>query len=379
MLGEEARKAIIQMIEVIFGHIVEGLFYLLANDRGRRQLLLLITSITTLVFSVSILKELISIIFTYIICAISMPRLVREWGTSGFLQKSNKSDFSAIILRREEKERVHSICGKIKRGRQRKAPLQNILIHGKTGTGKSMIARAIAEESELPFAIMSGADIAPLDNLGPVELNNVLSWAQRQRNGGIVIIDEAESALGRRIRQKSKSLVTEMHKGTQNASSSSRDALNTFLSMTGDAYGKIMIILTTSNPSELDDAVLDRCDDILHCNLPQIPERVEILTNEFKKAFCPAEDNDNPQCSIKKQNHQYLHYDNSFNVEAELDALAKDDRTNGCSGRELTKLIRALQNDMFIRNETLSKELWKREINQICDMMNKKKKLNGLK
>ena len=364
------------MIEIIFGHIVEGAFYLITNEKGRKQMFVTIISIIALAFSIAIFKELITIVFNCIIRTISMPRLVREWGSGGLNGKSFHSNLHSIVLREEEMRRIQMICDKMRKGRPLKAPLQNILIHGKTGTGKSMIARSIAKESGLPFAIMSGADIAPLEHLGPTELNNVLCWAQRQRNGGIVIIDEAESALGRRIRASHRSLPVEVNANQSNSTfSSSRDALNVFLSMTGDACGKIMIILTTSNPCALDDAVLDRCDEILHCDLPQEAERTKILTNEFKNVFT-KKDESVDESHTQNVNKYNISFDEAFIIDAQIHKVAGDDMTNGFSGRELTKIIRAVEHEMFLKNETLDGKHWLKEVSRICVMMKNKKDLS---
>ena len=80
LLGKEARLALIQMIEVIFNHIVEGLLHLLTNEEGQCQVIMIIFAGTSLVFAISFSKEMIAIIFNAIIRIFSMPRLVREWG-----------------------------------------------------------------------------------------------------------------------------------------------------------------------------------------------------------------------------------------------------------------------------------------------------------
>ena len=55
--------------------------------------------------------------------------------------------------------------------------------------------------------------------------------------------------------------------------------------MTGESGGNMMIILTASKPSSLDEAVLDRCDEMIHCELPTSMERVRILTKEMNRIF----------------------------------------------------------------------------------------------
>ena len=378
LLGEEARTTLVQMIEVIFGHIVDGLMHLLTKEEGRQQVSMIIIAATALVFTISFSKEIIGIIFNSIIRMFSMPRLVREWGCTSSQSKKRTVQLSDIILPEEDKKRVINLCRTINKGRSRQAPLRNVVIYGDTGTGKSLIARAIAESAlGVPFAVMSGADIAPLDHLGPSELRNVLSWANNQRNGGILIIDEAESALGKRMRQQETSKLDISDTAT---SSPARDALNVFLSMTGESGGNIMIILTTSNPYALDEAVLDRCDEMIYCESPSTKERVGILNNELKKRFHVAKGiKDNNQSQISKllfKKKKYLTFDKSFRIEDALEQLSQDAMTLGFSGRELSKIIRAVETAVYSSgDDILTNDIWNAVVNDMCVVIKGKKKL----
>ena len=42
------------------------------------------------------------------------------------------------------------------------APLRNFLFYGPPGTGKTLFAKKLALNSGLDYAIMTGADVAPL-------------------------------------------------------------------------------------------------------------------------------------------------------------------------------------------------------------------------
>lgn len=384
LLGEESRIAIVQMVEIIFGHIVHGFVYLLTEGEGRNQALMIAVAASILVFSISICNELIIIAFNTIIRMISKPRLVREWGNIVWTCRP-RTKISDVIISKEERERVAELCRSIDKGTSRRAPSRNILVYGQTGTGKSMIARAIAESAKsMPYAVMSGADIAPLKHLGPSELRNVLTWANRQRNGGIIIIDEAESALGRRVREQK---LPQLDRKNENVLSTARDALNVFLTLTGDTDGKAMIILTTSNPGSLDEAVLDRCDEMIHCRSPTEIERMEILTKEMRRRFfletvdytVPNDDvKRGGSFQIKSHTRKCFALDPSFNVAVALNHLSKDEQTMGFSGRELCKIIRAVESALYSSEDCiLTFDLWNRVVNDASSSIRGKKTLRS--
>eukprot|EP00578_Thalassiosira_sp_NH16_P003761 CAMPEP_0181138808 /NCGR_PEP_ID=MMETSP1071-20121207/34442_1 /TAXON_ID=35127 /ORGANISM="Thalassiosira sp., Strain NH16" /LENGTH=215 /DNA_ID=CAMNT_0023225665 /DNA_START=239 /DNA_END=883 /DNA_ORIENTATION=+ len=212
-----------------------------------------------LVFVVSTLKEMITLGCICILRFFTAPRLVREYGNlrANWLGKHTQEE-NEIVLPQSIKERTDMIVAVASAASKMRFPLRSVLIHGPPGSGKSMIAKAIAQSiPSLPYALMSGADVYPMGSQGPAELRRLLTWASKKRCGGIIIIDEAESALGSREKtgqdKTGSDGVLECGK-TASSSEFSRDCLNCLLSMTG-SFGNIMLVLTTSNPSELDEAV----------------------------------------------------------------------------------------------------------------------------
>jgi SpoVK/Ycf46/Vps4 family AAA+-type ATPase len=209
---------------------------------------------------------------------------------------------------------------------------------------------------------------SPPGSQGPAELRRLLTWASKKRNGGIIIIDQAESALGSRARVESDKLGDNKVLGDRSASRRySRDCLNVLLSMTG-TFGNIMLILTTSNPSKLDEAVLDRMDEIIYLPLPSALERSILLRNKFFGYF---ELLDNVDEHKKRLSRNKLLSSSctastkapfAVNFDAENCVFDLAVKTRGLSGRELEKIILGV---MFKTHASVSgildMELWKKE------------------
>ena len=152
----------------------------------------------------------------------------------------------------------------------------------------------------------------------------------------------------------------------------SRDCLNVLLSMTG-TFGNIMLILTTSNPSELDEAVLDRMDEVIYLPLPSVSERNMLLSNQF---FCRFKGLDNAgddnrssgikllsKLSISSAKAQFAL---PFDAERYIFDLAV--KTRGLSGRELEKIIQGvLYKTHASESGVLDINVWRRETNALLE------------
>ncbi len=384
--GEEASKTMLKMIEAVFRHFIQGLGYIVFEKTGQYQAMMFIATSSLLALSISLGKEAIQLVFSLLIRSISMPRLVREWGRAGGrcvdIRKVNYSVENDVVLKMEVKEQIDDICNVVNMGRKRNAPLRNILLHGGVGTGKSITARAIAESCKLPYAIMSGADIAPLGSQGPSELRRVLAWANSRRDGGVLIIDEAESALGRRLRDTDDSpMAKEKEHYTKSASSFARDALNIFLGMTGETGGKLMLILTSSNPSSLDSAVLDRCDHVIFCSLPSKEERERIVMMELNKRFSTQPLHPGlfrlPKLLIRS--NPPLNYGRDFDITSAIHTLSEDKMTDAFSGRDLSTIVRAVEAATYSSDDcTLTLEIWDRAVCEASESIKIKKSLKSV-
>lgn len=95
----------------------------------------------------------------------------------------------------------------------RGAPLPHVLIHGATGSGKTMLARRLVKICGLNTVAVSGGDVGPLGASASSELSRLMRWAgaregdvitprrKGKRLGGsgvALVMDEAEAALSDR-------------------------------------------------------------------------------------------------------------------------------------------------------------------------------------
>ena len=133
--------------------------------------------------------------------------------------------------------------------------------------------------------------------------------------------------------------------------------------MTG-SFGNIMLVLTSSNPNDLDEAVLDRMDEIIHLPLPSSDERCRLLRNQFFLKF-RRQDESEPSLFLSLmpkfgRSATKARYANNFDVENCIIDLAA--KTHGLSGRELEKMMQGVLYKTFASDTgVLDILLWRRE------------------
>jgi ATPase family AAA domain-containing protein 3A/B len=108
------------------------------------------------------------------------------------------------------------------------------MFYGPPGTGKTLFAKKLAMKSGLEYAVMVGSDIAPLGPLAVRELNNLFDWAEKQSNGMILFIDEADAFL----RNRKHSDMSEYMRHT----------INSFLYRTGSPSERVIVVMATNSP-----------------------------------------------------------------------------------------------------------------------------------
>jgi cell division protease FtsH len=177
-----------------------------------------------------------------------------------------KEEVQELVDFLRDPSKFQKLGGKIPRG---------ILMVGSPGTGKTLLARAIAGEAKVPFFTISGSDFVEMFvGVGASRVRDMFEQAKRQ-SPCIVFIDEID-AVGR-------------HRGAGlgGGHDEREQTLNQLLvEMDGfEANEGIIIIAATNRPDVLDPALLrpGRFDRQVVVPLPDIKGREQILNVHVRK------------------------------------------------------------------------------------------------
>ena len=170
-----------------------------------------------------------------------------------------KAELKEIVEFLKEPKRFTEMGAKIPKG---------VLLYGKPGTGKTLIAKAIAGEADVPFISMSGSEfIEMFAGLGASRVRKLFEKA-RKISPCIVFIDEIDAIGSRRT-------------SNSGAETENNQTLNQLLvEMDGFSSEETIIVLAATNrPEMLDKALLrpGRFDRQITIPVPDLKGRLEIL------------------------------------------------------------------------------------------------------
>ena len=184
----------------------------------------------------------------------------------------DKITFNDVAGLDEEKAEMLEIVEFLKRPEQytkmgAKTP-RGVLLCGKPGTGKTLIAKAIAGEANVPFISMSGSEFVEMfAGLGASRVRKLFEKAKKV-SPCIIFIDEIDAIGSRRA-------------SSNGADTENNQTLNQLLvEMDGfDSDESIIVIAATNRPEMLDEALLrpGRFDRTITIALPDLRGREEIL------------------------------------------------------------------------------------------------------
>lgn len=358
---EAQRVRLLQGIKMTFGLVANGMVNYLSSPHQ-------IASTVIIVGLMGLMLQLARAAGQEVARRLAIPSLVRETSRStghyGLLKRlarmflrDKKDPFHGIILKKSLEQRIRRMGVSIRNTRKHSAPMRHALFYGPPGTGKTLTARRLAHRAGLDYAIMTGGDVAPLGKEGVTELHKLFKWASSSSRGVLLFIDEAEAFLGTRSGSLSEEL---------------RNAVSAILYHTGTQQRTFMLVLASNRPGDLDAAVLDRIDEALEFQVPDITERKRLITHYFdayirsfakpvrfarlKRLFGLA----STQISIHK------------NVTNEV-VLSIAKQTDKFSGREISKLMMAIQAAVY-GSETceLNAKLYKQLVDELIRDQRKK-------
>lgn len=151
---------------------------------------------------------------------------------------------------------------------------KGIILHGEPGTGKTLLAKAVAGEANVPFYAMSGSDFVQVYvGVGASRIRQLFKKA-RSHKKAVIFIDEID-AIGKK-RENSKV-------GGSDERDQTLNALLTEMSGFNEQSG-IIVIAATNRLDMLDSALLrpGRFDRHIEVALPDLPAREEILSLYLK-------------------------------------------------------------------------------------------------
>ncbi len=187
-----------------------------------------------------------------------------------------KEEVSELVEFLRDPSKFQNLGGRIPRG---------VLMIGQPGTGKTLLARAIAGEAKVPFFTISGSDFVEMFvGVGASRVRDMFEQAKKQAPC-IIFIDEID-AVGR-------------HRGggMGGGHDEREQTLNQLLVEMDGFEGNegVIVIAATNRPDVLDQALLrpGRFDRQVSVGLPDIRGREQILKVHMRKV--PASDNVDPR------------------------------------------------------------------------------------
>nr|WP_242446548.1 ATP-dependent zinc metalloprotease FtsH [Nonlabens agnitus] len=172
-----------------------------------------------------------------------------------------KEEVQEIVDFLKNPEKYTSLGGKIPKG---------ALLIGSPGTGKTLLAKAVAGEAKVPFFSLSGSDFVEMFvGVGASRVRDLFKQA-KEKSPAIIFIDEID-AIGRA-------------RGKSNFSGSNDERENTLnqllTEMDGFGTNTNVIVLAATNRGDILDKALMRAgrfDRQIYVDLPDVREREEIF------------------------------------------------------------------------------------------------------
>lgn len=184
-------------------------------------------------------------------------------------------NFSSVAGNEEAKESLMDIIDFLKNPEKyekygARMP-KGIILYGEPGTGKTLLAKAVAGEGNVPFYALSGSDFVQVYvGVGAARVRSLFKKA-KSKGKAVIFIDEIDAIGKARSNNESSS--------TNSERDQTLNALLTEMSGFGEGEG-IIVIAATNRLDMLDKALLrpGRFDRHIEVSLPDVKAREKILS-----------------------------------------------------------------------------------------------------
>src|SRR3989344_7057666 len=208
----------------------------------------------------------------------NFPKFVNN-GISGVVvtQEKPANGFNAVGGQAKAKEAIMEIASAFENSelydKWGTRPVKGICLFGPPGNGKTLLARALADNIRVPFYYVKSSEI--IDKwLGNSEKNIEAIFVKARETDGVIFIDEADALAPSRssydISSEAKKVVAALCRNM--------DGL--------ESFGNVVVFLATNRLKDIDPAIIrsGRIDRIIEVPLPDREGRKEIFEIHIKKA-----------------------------------------------------------------------------------------------
>ncbi|XP_027331852.1 spastin isoform X2 [Abrus precatorius] len=184
-----------------------------------------------------------------------------RWEDVAGLEKAKQALMEMVILPTKRRDLFTGL----------RKPARGLLLFGPPGNGKTMLAKAVASESEATFFNVSAASLTSKWVGEGEKLVRTLFMVAISRQPSVIFIDEIDSIMSTRL---------------ANENDASRRLKSEFLiqfdGVTSNPDDIVIVIGATNKPQELDDAVLRRLVKRIYVPLPDENVRKLLLKHKLK-------------------------------------------------------------------------------------------------
>jgi len=162
-----------------------------------------------------------------------------------------------------------------------RTPAKGLLMFGPPGNGKTLLAKALATESDCHLINISASSLTSKWVGEAEKLVKTLFSVARKIQPCIIFMDEIDSLLS--SRKEGENDVTRRMK---------TEFLLQFEGMLTESEEKLVIVAATNRPQELDDAALRRFTKRIYVEMPDAKARIALLQALLKKTGSPLNANE---------------------------------------------------------------------------------------